>query len=137
MDLIFSKAELSKAAAWLLEQRGTHTVLAFHGPMGAGKTTLIHALCRQLGVQDAVSSPTYALINEYRSGSGEAVYHLDLYRLSGEEEALQAGVEDCLCSGSLCLVEWPEKAAALLPDNTLHASLQVVDNVTRRLRIIP
>ena len=135
MDLIFRRDELDKAAAWLLEQAGTRRVIAFHGAMGAGKTTLIHALCHRLGVKDAVSSPTYSLINQYRSTAGNPVYHLDLYRLSGEEEALQAGVEDCLYSGHRCLVEWPEKAAGLLPEDTLEVRLEVVENLTRRLSI--
>ncbi len=136
MDLIFRRDELDKAAGWLLDQAGTRRVIALHGAMGAGKTTLIHALCHRLGVQDAVSSPTYSLINQYRAGDGTAVYHLDLYRLRDEEEALQAGVEDCLYSGYRCLVEWPEKAPGLLPEDTLQVQLEVVENLTRRLSII-
>jgi len=135
MDLIFTTDELDMAAGWLLEQAGNRPVIAFHGGMGAGKTTLIHALCGRLGVREAVSSPTYSLINQYQAGDGSILYHLDLYRLSGEEEALLAGVEDCLFSGNRCLVEWPEKAPGLLPDNTLHVHLEVVDNVTRKLSI--
>jgi tRNA threonylcarbamoyladenosine biosynthesis protein TsaE len=136
MDIFFGLDELNSAAGWLLEKAGPHSVIAFHGAMGAGKTTLIHALCHRLGVQDAVSSPTYSLINQYRSGDGSPVYHLDLYRLSGEEEALQAGVEDCLYSGSRCFVEWPEKAPGLLPAEALHVQLDIVENLTRKLSII-
>jgi len=108
-------------------------VWAFHAPMGAGKTTFIHALCEELGVQSAISSPTFAIINEYASPEAGAIYHMDWYRLKDEEEAVNAGVEDCLLSGKLCLVEWPDKAPGLLPDNTFHISLEALDEHTRRL----
>lgn len=114
------------------------TVFAFHGLMGAGKTTFIHALCDAKGIMDVVGSPTFSIINEYEydcEGTKKPLFHLDLYRIKDEEEALQAGVEDALFSGFICLVEWPEKAAGLFPDNTLHAFIDVVDDKTRRLRI--
>ena len=114
------------------------TVFAFHGLMGAGKTTFIHALCDVKGIMDVVGSPTFSIINEYEydcEGTKKPLFHLDLYRIKDEEEALQAGVEDALFSGFICLVEWPEKAAGLFPDNTLHAFIDVVDDKTRRLRI--
>ncbi len=90
-------------------------VLLFVGSMGAGKTTLIKAICAALGVVDEVSSPTYALVNEYQTEAGETVFHFDLYRLNHPEEALDFGVEEYLDSGSVCLVEWPAKLRALLP----------------------
>jgi tRNA threonylcarbamoyladenosine biosynthesis protein TsaE len=114
------------------------TVFAFHGLMGAGKTTFIHALCDAKGIMDVVGSPTFSIINEYQydcEGTKKPLFHLDLYRIKDEEEALRAGVEDVLFSGFICLVEWPEKAAGLLPDNTLHAFIDMVDDKTRRLRI--
>ena len=114
------------------------TVFAFHGLMGAGKTTFIHALCDAKGIMDVVGSPTFSIINEYEydcEGTKKPLFHLDLYRIKDEEEALRAGVEDALFSGFICLVEWPEKAAGLFPDNTLHAFIDVVDDKTRRLRI--
>jgi tRNA threonylcarbamoyladenosine biosynthesis protein TsaE len=137
MDIIFNRNELPQAAAWLLKQAGGKKVVALHGSMGAGKTTLVHAVCQLLGVMETVSSPTYSLINEYRNTNGLPVFHLDLYRLSGEEEAMQAGVEDCLCSGQLCLVEWPEKATNLIPEDALHVQITVINHDTRKLRIIP
>jgi len=101
--------------------------------MGAGKTTFIHALCEELGVVSAISSPTFAIINEYKSKEAGAIYHMDWYRLKNEEEAVNAGVEDSLLSKDLCLVEWPENAAGLLPDDTFHIHIEVLDPETRRL----
>jgi tRNA threonylcarbamoyladenosine biosynthesis protein TsaE len=133
MEMEFSLLEVSQAAATLW-QYGKHAkVWAFHGEMGAGKTTFIHMLCSQLQTIDVVSSPTFAIINEYQTQAAGTVFHMDWYRLSGEEEAIQAGIEDCLLSGQLCLVEWPEKAAGLLPDNTLHIYLRTTQNQNRLL----
>lgn len=101
--------------------------------MGSGKTTFIHALCDVLGVRDAVGSPTFSIINQYQSADGQMIYHLDLYRIKDEEEAIQAGVEDVLYSGDLCLVEWPGKAADLFPDDTVYLSIEVIDANTRRI----
>jgi tRNA threonylcarbamoyladenosine biosynthesis protein TsaE len=103
--------------------------------MGAGKTTFIKAICKQLGVTGAVSSPTYSIINQYAAANGKTVYHLDLYRLKDEEEALQAGVEECFYSGEYCLVEWPDKTPGLLPENTLHCYLSNSGNNERKLKI--
>jgi tRNA threonylcarbamoyladenosine biosynthesis protein TsaE len=110
-------------------------VWAFHGEMGTGKTTFIHALCEALGVTSAIGSPTYSIINEYATEKYGIIYHMDWYRLKDEEEALQAGVEDCLYSGSLCLVEWPEKAPALIPEEHLDIYIQLLDEQTRELRV--
>ncbi len=100
-------------------------VLALHGNMGAGKTTLTTALLKVLGSADVINSPTFSIINEYKDAAGKPVYHMDWYRLKDEEEAIQAGVEDLLYSGCLCVIEWPEKAPLLLPDDTLHGYLTV------------
>lgn len=110
-------------------------VWAFHGEMGTGKTTFIHTLCEVLQVSSAIGSPTYSIINEYYSPIASTIFHMDWYRLSGEEEALQAGVEDALYSNNLCLVEWPERAASLLPPETLHIFLEIVDEGNRTLRL--
>lgn len=111
-----------------------YLIIAFHGQMGSGKTTLIHALCDVKDVQSSVSSPTFSIINEYMYPSG-TIYHIDLYRLNDEDEAIRAGVEDCLYSGNICLVEWPEKAPGIFPETTLHVFVDFVDSQTRRLRL--
>ncbi len=121
-----------------LKEAGQATVFAFHGTMGAGKTTFIHTLCEVLGVKDVVGSPTFSIINEYRYSKDNRsvpLYHMDLYRLRDEEEAQRAGVEDALYSGHICLVEWPEKAPGIFPEDTIHVYIEPVDTHTRRLRI--
>lgn len=113
-------------------------VFAFQGNMGAGKTTFIHALCDVKGVKDVVGSPTFSIINEYvfdENGQIKKIYHIDLYRLKDEEEAIQAGVEDCLYSEHICFVEWPEKAPHILPQGTIHVHLSIVDQQTRQISI--
>ena len=102
--------------------------------MGAGKTTFIHALCEVKGVKDVVGSPTFSIINEYYCPSGK-IFHIDLYRLKDEEEAIRAGVEDCLYSDHICFVEWPEKAPDLFPNDTVHVFIEVADSETRHLTI--
>ena len=117
---------------------GNVRVFAFHGEMGSGKTTFIHALCDVKGVKEAVTSPTFSIINEYsytENGTRKQIFHLDLYRLKDAEEAIQAGVEDCLYSENICLVEWPEKAATIFPEDTFHVHIEVVDSANRKLRI--
>lgn len=132
MDMIFTHDQLRfvVAAAW--KNHRQHKVWAFHAPMGAGKTTFIHALCLELGVVEAVTSPTFAIINEYK-GSAQTILHMDWYRLADTEEAEAAGVGAALDSGALCLVEWPEKAPELLPEDTLHIYIEVLDAQTRRI----
>lgn len=135
MELNYELNEVTAAASTVLKRYGKQAVWAFHGQLGAGKTTFIHALCDLLQVEDTVSSPTFSLINEYRSSTGNTIYHMDWYRLKDEEEAMQAGIEDSLYSGHLCLIEWPEKAAGLLPDDTVHIYLETTGLNTRRLTI--
>jgi tRNA threonylcarbamoyladenosine biosynthesis protein TsaE len=133
MDAIFTLAQIKQVAAALWKEGKTHTIWAFHAAMGTGKTTFIHALCEELGVQSAISSPTFAIINEYSGTEVETIYHMDWYRLKNEEEAVNAGVEDSLLSGNLCLIEWPENAAGLLPDDTFHIYMEGLDEETRRV----
>jgi len=113
-----------------------HSVVAFEGEMGAGKTTLIRALGQVLGVADDVSSPTFALVNEYRDGRGRPVYHFDFYRVDSEEEAARLGAAEYFDSGYLCLVEWPARVAGLLPAACLQVNLTVTGPETRELSII-
>jgi tRNA threonylcarbamoyladenosine biosynthesis protein TsaE len=111
------------------------TVVAFEGEMGAGKTTLIRALGAELGVGDDVSSPTFALVNEYRDGRGQPVYHFDFYRVDSEEEAARLGAAEYFDSGYLCLVEWPARVAGLLPPAYLEVALTVTGPESRQLTI--
>ena len=131
MQIEFSLHGIRAAAHDLWQQGKAFSVWAFHGEMGSGKTTFIHALCEELGVTSAIGSPTYSIINEYKSSAAGTIFHMDWYRLKDEEEALQAGVEDALYSGNLCLVEWPDRAAGLLPENTLHIEITVLAADTR------
>ena len=135
MVVDFTLNEIENAAAQLLAVVGERKVIAFHGEMGAGKTTFIHAVCQLLKINDVVGSPTFSIINEYNTDAGNIVYHLDLYRLKDEPEAIAAGVEDCLYSGNLCMVEWPEKAPGIFPHDTIHCYLRSTGNNERKLQI--
>ncbi len=135
MDSKFGLSEIDTTAADFLQKLDERKVVAFHGEMGAGKTTFITALCKQLQVTDSVSSPTFSIINQYKTATAGTVYHLDLYRIKNETEAIMAGVEDCYFSGDICFVEWPEKAASLLPENTLHCYLSLAADNERKLQI--
>lgn len=132
MELIFDLHELSTAAKSFWKQYPGRRVFAFRGQMGAGKTTFITALCRELGVSSVISSPTFSIINEYDSSSGP-VYHIDLYRLKDDSEAMQAGVEEVLYSGNICLVEWPDRAQSIFPEDTLWLEIELVDRNKRKL----
>ena len=131
---IATLGDLDRAAKAFLEEIGNHKLVAFYAPMGAGKTTFTTAVCKQLGVQeDAVSSPTFAIVNEYRTGTGEPLYHFDFYRIERLEEALDIGLYDYLDSGSLCLMEWPENIEELLPEETLKVHIRVNPDGSRTL----
>lgn len=134
----YTLPEISEAAQWLLNELKDRKVIALHGTMGAGKTTLVSTICHLLKVEDVVSSPTFSVINEYRyddNGAKKRLYHIDLYRLKDEEEAIRTGVEDCLYSGDYCFVEWPERAEALFPDDTVTVHLKVEGDIHRSLEI--
>ena len=133
---IDSLRELPVVAAEIVPLLKSHPVVAFHGPMGAGKTTLISELCRRLGVEDAVASPTFALVNHYAAADGRHIYHFDFYRLNRPEEALDFGCEEYFDSGDICLIEWPEKIAPLLPDHLLVVTIEVGDGEMRRVKIV-
>jgi len=123
---------LSDAASRLLAAVGNQRVLLFYGAMGAGKTTLISAICQQLGVTDPTSSPTFAIVNEYDSAAGP-LYHFDFYRIKSEQEAFDLGYEDYFYSGLYCLVEWPEKIANLLPEDAARIHITVTGDGTRHI----
>jgi tRNA threonylcarbamoyladenosine biosynthesis protein TsaE len=138
MEWSFSLETIKEIATRFWKTAAESKVVALHGEMGAGKTTFIHALCDVKGIKDAVGSPTFSIINEYaytENGITKKMFHLDLYRLKGEEEAIQVGVEDCLYSDNICLVEWPEKAPGIFPEDTLHVYIEVIDSSKRKLGI--
>lgn len=138
MDLFFTLDTIKDAARQLFQLAGNKKVFAFHGEMGTGKTTFIHTLCDLKGVKEIVGSPTFAIINEYAyncEGTRRIIFHIDLYRLKDEAEAINAGVEDCLYSGNICFVEWPDKAPGIFPSETMHVYLTVNDSQTRLLTI--
>ena len=126
--------DLERAAKAFLEAIGGNTLIAFYAPMGAGKTTFTTAVCKALGVQeDAVSSPTFAIVNEYRGGLGQPIFHFDFYRIENPAEALDIGLYDYLDSGFLCLMEWPENIEGLLPEETLKVHISVQPDGSRLL----
>jgi len=126
--------DLGRAAQAFLEAIGEHTLVAFYAPMGAGKTTFTTAVCKALGVEeDAISSPTFAIVNEYRGREGRPIFHFDFYRIDKPAEALDIGLYDYLDSGELCLMEWPENIEGLLPEETLRISISVQPDGSRRI----
>lgn len=135
--LIPSLDKIDDAAREFMAQMGDETVYAFYGEMGAGKTTFINALCRALGVEeDPTGSPTFSIINEYRSDTtAELIYHFDLYRIESTDQALDIGVEDYFDSGALCLLEWPERIADILPDDTVRVDITETPDGSRLLTI--
>ncbi|MBR4659998.1 MAG: tRNA (adenosine(37)-N6)-threonylcarbamoyltransferase complex ATPase subunit type 1 TsaE [Bacteroidales bacterium] len=124
---------LQKAAREFLEAVGDNRIIAFYGQMGAGKTTFITALCRELGVSEAVTSPTFTIVNEYLDGGGESVFHFDFYRIKRLAEAVDIGLFEYFDSGCFCLMEWPEMIEELLPEETLKVQILVEDEKTRML----
>ena len=122
---ITSVDNISSVAKEFIELMGDDTIFAFYGKMGAGKTTFIKALCKELGVEDEVNSPTFAIVNEYRSETtAELIYHFDFYRIKNVEEVYDLGYEDYFYSGALCFIEWPELIEDLLPEDTKKISIE-------------
>lgn len=115
---------IAEAARRFVENMGESRVFAFYGKMGAGKTTFIKAVCEALGVEDAINSPTFAIVNEYVDGRGEPIYHFDFYRIKKEQEALDIGFEDYVYSGNVCFMEWPELIENLLPDDAVKVTIE-------------
>ena len=127
---------INEAAKEFMAEMGDYTVFAFNGEMGAGKTTFIKALCQELGVEDVTNSPSFAIINEYRSDTtAELIYHFDCYRLENEMEAEEIGVEDYFYSGALCFIEWPERITDLLPDDTVEVDVVEEEDGTRTITL--
>ena len=133
---ISSLDKINEAAHEFVAAMGDYTVFAFNGEMGAGKTTFIKALCEELGVEDITNSPSFAIINEYRSETtAELIYHFDCYRLETIEEAEEIGVEDYFYRGALCFIEWPERIADLLPDDTVEVDVVEQEDGSRSITL--
>lgn len=123
--------DIRSAAREFLHEMGEDKVFAFYGSMGAGKTTFIKALCEEMGVTETVTSPTFAIINEYRDKGGRTIYHFDFYRIHKLEEVFDFGYEDYFYSGNLCFIEWPELVESVLPENTVKITIREVENGSR------
>ncbi len=130
----FRQEELPTVADKILDSSGSR-VFAFYGEMGHGKTTLIKALCERLGVEDATSSPTFSIVNEYVDATGESIFHFDFYRIESLKEAIEIGTEEYLYSGDYCFLEWPEKVLELIPEDHLQINIILVDEITRIVRL--
>ena len=131
---IQSLDHIHEAAREFIAAMGDNTVFALYGKMGAGKTTFVKALCQELGVEDVVTSPTFAVINEYRSDiAGELIYHFDFYRIKKLEEVYDMGYEDYFYSGALCFIEWPGLVEELLPGNTVKVTIEELEDGSRKL----
>lgn len=132
---IESLDDIHAAAKKFVEQLGKGRVFAFYGKMGAGKTTFIKAVCEVLGVSDVITSPTFAIVNEYTTEDGEPIYHFDFYRIKKIEEVYDMGYEDYFYSGRLCLLEWPELVEDLLPDDAVKVHIEAHDDGTRTVDV--
>jgi tRNA threonylcarbamoyladenosine biosynthesis protein TsaE len=132
MDQVYTLEQTDQVAAQLVQKYATHPVWVFQAPMGAGKTTLIAAIGRALGIRQAMSSPTFSIMNEYEV-QGKLIYHMDWYRLESEAEARQAGVEAAMEEADLSLVEWPEKAPNLVPEQAVVFNIEFIDPNQRRI----
>jgi len=135
MTIRFSLEEINAVAKQILALPSLKKVITFHAEMGSGKTTLIKEIVKELGVQDNSSSPTFSLVNEYRTHRGEIVYHFDLYRLNSEEEGYDMGLDEYFYSDDWCFIEWPEKTPNLIPFDHAHISIKVLIDGTRELVI--
>jgi tRNA threonylcarbamoyladenosine biosynthesis protein TsaE len=126
---------INKTAKEFFDQIGEHTVFAFNGKMGAGKTTFIKAISETMGVKETVNSPTFSIVNEYEAADGRIIYHFDCYRINNVQEALDLGAEEYLYSGNLCFIEWSENIAPLLPDSLVNVDIEEVENGKRQINI--
>lgn len=134
MEYIFSLENMPEVALAFIEAMGDKRLFAFEGGMGAGKTTFITEICRQLGASDDSGSPTFSIVNEYRAADGAPIYHFDFYRLDSPAEALDMGAEDYFYSGNLCLMEWPDRIGSLLPEETVTVEITELPDGRRKIR---
>jgi len=132
--VVRSVEEYEESASFIVDLMEQHSVFLFIGELGAGKTTLVQKICDQIGTEDVVSSPTFALINPYKTKKG-MIYHMDMYRVKNEEEAIDFGVEEYLWDGHFCFVEWPERIERILPDDFVKISITQLDDLSREINI--
>ena len=133
MEIRFKEEDIKQAAKQFVDGMGENTVFAFYGKMGAGKTTFIKAVCEQLGVDDTVTSPTFAIVNEYEAAGGRPIYHFDFYRIKKVSEAYDMGCEEYFYSGHPCFIEWPELIVEVLPEETVDVTIEALPDGERRL----
>lgn len=134
--VIESLDRIDEAAREFLKEIGDHKIIALYGSMGAGKTTFVTAICRVLGVEDIVNSPTFTIVNEYETEEGESVFHFDFYRIKSPREVEDLGFEEYVYSDSLCLMEWPEMIEEMLPEETVRVSISEQEDGTRLIKFI-
>lgn len=131
-EIIFQQSDINRAAReFLCQMSDKDKVYAFYGGMGAGKTTFIKALCEEMGVEEPVTSPTFAIINEYHTSSDQSIFHFDFYRINKLEEVFDFGYEDYFYSGSICFIEWPELVESVLPEDTIRLYIRELDDKSR------
>ena len=133
MEIKFKEEDIKQAAKQFVEGMGENTVFAFYGKMGAGKTTFIKAVCEELGVDDTVTSPTFAIVNEYEAANGRPIYHFDFYRIKKVSEAYDMGCEEYFYSGHPCFIEWPELIEEVLPEETVNVTIEAQPDGDRLL----
>ena len=133
MVITFKEEDIRQAAKQFVENMGENTIFAFYGKMGAGKTTFIKAVCEELGVDDTVTSPTFAIVNEYEAANGRPIYHFDFYRIKKLSEAYDMGCEEYFYSGHPCFIEWPELIEEALPEETVNVTIEALPNGERHL----
>ncbi len=126
---------IHEAAKEFIKAMGKDTIFAFYGEMGAGKTTFIKAICEELGVKDVITSPTFAIVNEYTDGHGNPIYHFDFYRIKKLDEVFDMGFEDYIDSGNICLMEWPELIEDILPEDARKVTITVDDDGSRTVKL--
>lgn len=136
MEFVFDLENIERTAQDFLKKYEGHKLFAFSGDLGAGKTTFINALCKSLDVTETVTSPTYSIIQEYSTKNNEVIYHIDLYRIKSEREAMDAGIEDCINSNEICMVEWPERVPEIFPADTIYTNIEVVSATKRNLKSV-
>lgn len=135
MEIVYDLDNIENAGKEFLEVTKNHNVFAFSGDLGAGKTTFISTLCKILDVTETISSPTYSIIQEYATSHSEVIFHIDLYRIKSEREAMDAGIEDCINSNEICLVEWPERVPGIFAENTVFTSIETLSENKRKLKV--